>query len=131
MANLPKAMKPIGLLLTRTTRRQQQVESDARRGSAAARGYDARWAEEARAHRRDHPLCVCCIANGRVSASTLVDHIVPHKGDEALFWDRSNRQALCDWCHNKIKALIEARYAAGRCTISDLSLNRPLPEFFG
>jgi 5-methylcytosine-specific restriction protein A len=34
----------------------------------------------------------------------VVDHIRPHMGDPALFWDEGNWQALCDYtspfnCH--------------------------------
>ncbi|MFG1378079.1 HNH endonuclease [Xanthobacter autotrophicus] len=28
----------------------------------------------------------------------MVDHIIPHRGDKALMWDRSNWQALCPTC---------------------------------
>jgi 5-methylcytosine-specific restriction protein A len=31
----------------------------------------------------------------------VVDHIVPHRGREQLFWDESNWQALCKPCHDK------------------------------
>ena len=30
----------------------------------------------------------------------VVDHIIPHKGDKVLFWDRSNWQPLCKTCHD-------------------------------
>jgi 5-methylcytosine-specific restriction endonuclease McrA len=30
-----------------------------------------------------------------------VDHIVPHKGDEDLYFRRSNLQGLCKSCHGK------------------------------
>lgn len=29
-----------------------------------------------------------------------VDHIIPHRGDEKLFWDRSNWQLLHSACHS-------------------------------
>lgn len=32
--------------------------------------------------------------------ATDVDHIVPHKGNHELFWDRDNWQALCHHCHS-------------------------------
>ncbi|MFC3058810.1 HNH endonuclease signature motif containing protein [Paenirhodobacter populi] len=32
-----------------------------------------------------------------------VDHIKPHRGDQALFWDWRNLQALCAHCHNSVK----------------------------
>lgn len=131
MVNLPKAFRPPALALTKTTRRQQQIESDARRGSAAERGYDARWAEASRAFRREHPLCCCCLANGCVSAAQLTDHIVPHKGSETVFWDHGNWQALCHRCHNEIKATIEVAWLRGQCSAAALRLDRLLPEYFG
>lgn len=36
-----------------------------------------------------------------------VDHIDPHKGDEALFWATANLQTLCGPCHNSAKARME------------------------
>lgn len=71
------------------------------RQSAAARGYDARWQRERLRFLRENPLCVSCRRQGRLTAATVVDHIVPHRGDEDRFWDRSNWQALCARCHNK------------------------------
>ena len=38
---------------------------------------------------------------GRYTKATDVDHIVPHRGDRDLFWDRNNWQALCHSCHSK------------------------------
>ncbi|WP_223251991.1 HNH endonuclease signature motif containing protein [Paracoccus mutanolyticus] len=37
-----------------------------------------------------HSCCVMCGAD-----ATLVDHIKPHRGDKALFWNWNNWQALC------------------------------------
>jgi hypothetical protein len=31
----------------------------------------------------------------------VVDHIVPHGGDQTLFWDAANHQTLCEPCHNR------------------------------
>lgn len=42
-------------------------------------------------------------------AATVVDHIIPHRGDQKLFWDRSNWQALCKSCHDS-KTMTEDRY---------------------
>ncbi|WP_371263772.1 HNH endonuclease signature motif containing protein [Paenibacillus sp. UNC496MF] len=47
-----------------------------------------------------HPLCTRCIKENRITAATIVDHIRPHKGDKALFWDRNNWQPLCKSCHD-------------------------------
>ena len=57
-------------------------------GSAASRGYSKRWSVAARAYRNDHPaVCVGCQAIGFVRGADLIDHVIPHKGDERLFWD--------------------------------------------
>ena len=39
--------------------------------------------------------------------SGVVDHIRPHKGDEVLFFDPANLQAICKECHDSRKQLIE------------------------
>lgn len=72
-----------------------------RRGSANARGYTYRWQKESRAFRFRNPLCRLCEAEGVTRLATLVDHIIPHKGDPVLFWDKKNWQSLCDDCHNE------------------------------
>jgi 5-methylcytosine-specific restriction protein A len=30
----------------------------------------------------------------------VVDHVVPHRGDAILFWDRANWQSMCKPCHD-------------------------------
>lgn len=79
-------------------------QKDAReqwRGSAAARGYDGRWQKARKAYLSAHPVCVECLKGGRVEAATVVDHIQPHRGDQRLFWDTNNWQALCKRCHDQ------------------------------
>ena len=39
----------------------------------------------------------------------LLDHIIPHRGDQKLFWDRSNWQPLCEHHHN-VKTMTEDRF---------------------
>lgn len=73
---------------------------------------------------------MCCEANGFIRPATLVDHIVPHRGDKTLFRDPENWQSLCDECHNKIKKVIEALWDAGRIGVAMLRLDRKLPEYF-
>tara|TARA_R110000765_G_scaffold127303_1_gene225318 strand:- start:145 stop:354 length:210 start_codon:yes stop_codon:yes gene_type:complete len=38
-----------------------------------------------------------------VSAANVLDHIHPHGGDWAVFWDRDNWQSLCTQCHSGAK----------------------------
>jgi predicted kinase len=42
---------------------------------------------------------MCLAANKQTPADT-VDHIIPHCGDYALFWDSGNYQSLCKKCHD-------------------------------
>ena len=70
--------------------------------------YGRRW-ERARARfLARHPLCTFCEAMGYIVAATVVDHIIPHKGDMTLFWDESNWQPLCKLCHDGTKKSQEA-----------------------
>ena len=58
--------------------------------SAAGRGYGAAWRKARKQYLEAHPMCVECMKEGRYVKATDVDHIVPHRGDQKLFWDRSN-----------------------------------------
>jgi 5-methylcytosine-specific restriction protein A len=51
----------------------------------------------------EEPLCQCTEHKGRddAPASTIVDHIIPHKGDRALFLSRANLQGLAKRCHDR------------------------------
>ncbi|WP_338042346.1 HNH endonuclease [Paenibacillus alba] len=46
-----------------------------------------------------HPLCLDCLKKNRVTAATVIDHIIPHKGNRILFWDQENWQPMCGSCH--------------------------------
>lgn len=71
------------------------------RDSASKRGYNSRWQKVRVRYLHSHPLCVECMKQGRLTEATVVDHIVPHRGDKKLFWDESNWQPLCKSCHDK------------------------------
>lgn len=102
-----------------------------RRGTAHSRGYTGQWAKARLGYLAKHPLCCCHLANGKTVAASVVDHIVPHSGDMVLFWDSSNWQPLCKWCHDTIKKSIEYLWQMGRLDKQLLSLSRPLPTYFG
>lgn len=70
------------------------------RGSSTARGYDHRWRRARKRYLAKNPLCVHCEAEGIYTAANEVDHVIPHRGDQALFWDESNWQALCKPHHS-------------------------------
>lgn len=47
------------------------------------------------------PWCTECEKRGRMRVrARAVDHIVPHRGDPELFFDKNNLQSLCDSCHS-------------------------------
>lgn len=71
------------------------------RGSAASRGYGRNWTRARLAFLRQNPLCRICQTQGLLAPATVVDHIIPHRGDMRLFWDVSNWQSLCRPCHGR------------------------------
>ena len=60
-----------------------------------------RWKAASRAFRSrpENVWCAECRKHNRLRRSTQTDHIIPHNGDEQLFWTESNWQPLCDRCH--------------------------------
>ncbi len=70
-----------------------------------------------------HPLCCGCQAEGRVEPTTVVDHVIPHKGDMVLFWLVTNWQASCRWHHDVIKQKLEAMWLRGEIESADLRLD--------
>jgi 5-methylcytosine-specific restriction enzyme A len=86
-----------------------KAELDRQRPSAVRRGYGARWRRARAAYLARRPLCVPCKTAGRLRAATVVDHVVPHRGDPVLFWDEANWAALCKLCHD-VKTAREGRW---------------------
>lgn len=71
--------------------------------------YGAKWQRERRKFLESNPFCVKCYEEGHITMATVVDHIIPHRGDQKLFWDRSNWQPLCEHHHN-VKTMTEDRF---------------------
>jgi 5-methylcytosine-specific restriction endonuclease McrA len=71
------------------------------RANATQRGYDRRWRNARLGYLRSHPFCVSCAKQDRYITANVVDHVIPHKGDQDLFWDTDNWQALCKPCHDR------------------------------
>ncbi len=88
-----------------------------KRESATKRGYNHNWQKARLAFLQKHPLCCMCEQEGMVTPATVVDHIKPHKGDQELFWDRSNWQPVCRTHHNKKTANQDGGF--GRLVIKD------------
>ncbi len=79
---------------------RHKQEPDKQRKSAQERGYTYQWHKESRDYLREHPWCVECQKRGIGEPATEVDHIIPHRGDQGLFWDKDNWQGLCKTCHS-------------------------------
>jgi 5-methylcytosine-specific restriction protein A len=94
MPNRPPTHHPHG------TRAEHRRRYDQQRGTSTQRGYDARWRRARLAYLREHPLCIACEREGRITPATIVDHIIPHRGDYELFWRQSNWAAMCKPCHD-------------------------------
>jgi 5-methylcytosine-specific restriction protein A len=77
--------------------------------TTSERGYGWRWQKASATFLANYPLCgdrpnaapvmSRCHAEGRAVQAQQVDHVVPHKGDQTLFWDtKGNWQSLCSSC---------------------------------
>jgi 5-methylcytosine-specific restriction protein A len=115
----PPTFRPRGA----RTKREARVEYDQRRGSARERGYGAAWDKASLGFRRAHPLCLGCEAIGLIEPATVTDHVKPHRGDMAVFWDSSMWQPACDWHHSDVKQRLERLFDQGKAKVSDLWLN--------
>lgn len=71
------------------------------RENSASRGYDDRWRKYRAVFLSEHPLCIECERQGLIVEATVVDHIIPHRGDYGLFWDEANHAALCKPHHDR------------------------------
>lgn len=91
---------------------------DQRPGSTE-RGYNSKWQRESKAYLVANPIAVDWFKEhgGRLFAAECVDHIVPHRGDKKLFWDRNNWQGLTKADHDRKTAIEDGgfgRAAVGR-----------------
>jgi 5-methylcytosine-specific restriction endonuclease McrA len=104
---------------------EQRREQDERRGSAAARGYDRRWAKASASFRDAHPLCQYCQLDGRLAPAVLTDHLYPHRRFDGVFWRKEWWVASCKSCHDGMKQAVER---AGKAALDALArrLGRPV-----
>lgn len=84
-------------------KKQKQQQFESTRESSTQRGYGYTWQKASKAFLKAHPLCQCDYCQEgklRLKASQVVDHIIPHRGDMTLFWNRKNWQAMAKECHD-------------------------------
>lgn len=82
-------------------RPRHQAEPAAPRPRGYWRLYNGPWRQARVRYLARHPYCVHCQAAGRSTPAAEVDHRIPHRGDQLLFWDEDNWQALCHTCHSR------------------------------
>lgn len=87
------------------------------RPSRHAQGYGGTWSRRARRFRERYPLCgqrpngqapvlSRCYDERRITLAFQVDHVIPHRGNLALFWDEvGNWQSLCASCGARKSAM--------------------------
>ena len=86
---------------------ERRTFTDANRENSHRRGYNGKWEKARRTFLAHRPQCA---GHGTLKGlcdqpATVVDHIVPHRGNQALFWDvENNWQPLCQTCHNRKSA---------------------------
>lgn len=71
--------------------------------------YNYAWRKARNLYIAENPICVMCEAQGKLTPATVVDHVIPHKGDDTLFWDMGNWQSLCKRHHDRDKRRMENR----------------------
>lgn len=84
--------------------------------SKAERGWidSPEWRQARLVHLAQYPLCVHCEEQAGVTLATDVDHIIPHRGNYDLFWDRNNWQSLCKSCHSRKTATEDGGFGHAR-----------------
>ncbi len=87
--------------LIKAYERQRKAQADKRRGTSAERGYNNEWRKARDIHLANEPLCRECLKSNVFTPANVVDHVISHKGDMKLFWDKDNWQSLCKECHDR------------------------------
>jgi 5-methylcytosine-specific restriction enzyme A len=98
-----------------------------RRPSSSSRGYDARWRALRVDHLRRRPLCVMCMAHDRQTPATIVDHIRPHRGVDALRLAPGNLQSLCKAHHDGAKQSQDRTGRVRGCDVTGAPLDPAHP----
>jgi len=103
-----KVVRPMLVSVAQDTReRSRQRDRDVtwRKLYKTARWQRLRW----KVIEKAHFTCAMCGKLEGQTAKLVADHIIPHKGNEALFWDKGNLQCLCRQCHDTTKKSMERR----------------------
>jgi len=89
-----------------------QLAREAARQSSSDRGYNAKWQRESAAFLALPSNQFCACGCGR--PADMVDHIVAHKGNMKLFWDKKNWQPMNRRCNSRKAAKYEGGFGNPR-----------------
>lgn len=79
---------------------EKQYDTYRRSKESAEFYHSSMWRKKRANYLIEHPFCVECQRNGKLTKATVVDHIIPIRmGGDLL--DESNLQALCTSCHTR------------------------------
>lgn len=94
----------------RTTKWSRDRSHDEARGPQPWRLWyrSQRWREKALAQFAAHSLCSRCSTDHRPVAASVANHVIPHKGNETLFWE-GELESVCAPCHDGAIRSEEAR----------------------
>jgi len=110
-------------ILTMTRHHPRSAEAEAYRRWYSRKAWKvARQAQLAR-----QPLCERCQQTGRITAATVVNHRIPHKGDWSLFIDPDNHESLCAPHHDALVQREEARGHVIGCDADGLPIDPSHP----
>lgn len=70
--------------------------------------YDKNWERYRARYLKVNTECYACGV-----PSQVVDHLIPHKGDPALFLKLDNHIPLCFVCHNTVTTKFDRNYKVG------------------
>jgi len=90
--------------------KQKDRQSTSQRNNEYKWMYGRKWQKARAFYLRRHPVCAECAKYNRAVPATDVDHIEPHLGDRAKFWDQANWQALCRGCHSSKTATYDGGF---------------------
>src|SRR4051794_35166678 len=97
---------------------RQRNACELRRGTPAERGYDHDWMRVARERRElDSWLCQPCLAEGRITSSNEVDHIIPIHVRPEWRLEIGNTQVICRSCHRRKTLNDAARYGSSESRV--------------
>jgi 5-methylcytosine-specific restriction protein A len=96
----PRCPTPVAKGYCATHARVQRVQHQ--RFQTGGGLYGRPWRRARAAYLTQHPWCAGYGTQPAEHAlATELDHVIPHRGDRALFWDEGNWQGLCDTCHGR------------------------------